>query len=298
MKPEISVIVPVYNDAAGLETTLGSLVDQDVPEGSYEIIVADNGSGDGSLAVAEGFVAANSGLIKAVVEDQIQSSYAARNKGVLEARGDILCFIDADMWVEKDYLERIRNALSKTDIFYLGCNVRIVTSANNVIQRYHQFSGFPVERYIQQYQFAPTCGVVVRRSVFDKVGHFDPRLISSGDREFGNRVAEAGYTLSYDEHIIMYHPAYKTFRKFPSKCFRLGRGMFQLTEFYPSRYDFKYGHRPDLFNKREVSCETKRPPCLNIQDRVFFCLLTLMCKIIKDAGFLYERFRSCRSKKS
>lgn len=74
----ISVIIPVYNDPAGLQDTLQSLVIQESP-GKFEIIVADNGLTDGTVQVAEKYCSRHEGLIKIVVEDNIQSSYAARN---------------------------------------------------------------------------------------------------------------------------------------------------------------------------------------------------------------------------
>jgi len=184
----ISVIVPVYNDSRGLKDTLGSLVNQDFPPENFEIIVADNGSTDNTLNVAKAFTQKYSKLIRIVVEDKIQSSYAARNKGIKKSTASIIAFIDADMSVAKNWLTGISDSLEEHQVNYLACNVEIFTKGKTIFGLYNQMTGFPVEDYVRNLHFAPTCCLVVRKTVFKNAGIFDSRLISSGDREFGNRV--------------------------------------------------------------------------------------------------------------
>ena len=94
-----------------------------------------------------------------------------------------------------------------TDADYMDCNVELTLPDNPSLPvRYDHHTGFPIEAYLTHQQFAPTCCLFVRRSVFNDVGLFDNRLESGGDKEFGNRVDEAGYDLHFAEDVTMYHP--------------------------------------------------------------------------------------------
>ena len=103
----ISIIIPVYNDNNGLNTTLRSLVKQEYPKSKYEIIIADNGSMDSTLKVSDIFQKKYPDLIKIISEKSIQGSYAARNKGIKIAMGSIIALIDADMTMSNDGLKKI-----------------------------------------------------------------------------------------------------------------------------------------------------------------------------------------------
>ncbi|MHC5088694.1 MAG: glycosyltransferase family 2 protein, partial [Planctomycetota bacterium] len=74
--PFLSIIIPVYNDNKGLSRLLPSLKQQTYPGDKYEIIVVDNGSSENVQAVTDTFED-----IILFYENNIQSSYAARNKG-------------------------------------------------------------------------------------------------------------------------------------------------------------------------------------------------------------------------
>ena len=232
----ISVIIPVYNDPDGIRDTLDSLVNQDYPADSYEIIVADNGSTDHTLDVVTEYTENYPQLIRLVVENTIQSSYAARNKGILSSEGSIIAFIDADMSVENDYLTKINRSFITDHCDYLACAVEIYFKNRTKSEIYNKIFGFPIRSYMDNAHYAPTCCLVVRMTVFEEVGLFDSRLISSGDHEFGNRVYQSGHKFCYNPDIVMRHPARSSFRDLFFKLFRIGRGLEQLSFYYPERY--------------------------------------------------------------
>ena len=232
----ISVVIPVYNDSKGLTDTLDSLVAQNFPKENFEIIISDNGSSDNTLDRAEMFAKKYPELIHIVVEDNIKSSYAARNKGIKVSKGSIIAFVDTDMSVDKDWLSRIFSSLEKYRADYLACKVEIYLKENSIFGLYDKMTGFPVEQYILNNHFAPTCCLIVRKIVFERVGLFDSKLISSGDYEFGNRVYRFGYKLYYDPTIIMMHPARSSFKQTFCKFFRIGRGAQQISFYYPKYY--------------------------------------------------------------
>lgn len=233
--PVISVIVPVYHDAAGLRVTIDSLVRQSYPRTHFEVIIVDNGSSDETPAVAASLQAANSDLVRFVQETAARGSYAARNEGIRLARGTILCFIDADMTVPAGYLAAVEAGMAD-GADYLGCRVELYADERTRAADYNRAFGFPVERYVREHHYAPTCCLTVRRSVIERLGGFDARLESGGDVEFGQRVHAAGFRQEYRHDITLHHPARASLRALLLKSRRVARGLAQLRHHYPERY--------------------------------------------------------------
>jgi glycosyltransferase AglI len=294
MKHEISVVIPVYNDAKGIKTTLASLVKQDYPEGKYEVIVVDNNSGDNTPRVVEQFCRKYPGTVKLCYERDTQSSYAARNRGIERAQGDILCFMDSDMWADKDWLSRVGEVFENENVDYLGCSIEIIPLKNNMFARFHKVTGFPAKSYMFSLHFAVTAALAVRKDIFEKVGLFDERLISGGDREFGNRVYDAGYKQHFSEDIKVYHPAFSTMRQIRKKYFRVGRGLSQLYFYYPARYpeyDFSV-FSPGLYlskNPLKTGKTYSRWSTVSKKERLIFYGLLCVKKISQVLGYLYEK---------
>ena len=233
---DISLIIPVFQDKSGLIETVNSLIAQDFPQNRYEIIIADNNSRDGTKQVATEFQKKYPGLIKAVHQDQFQSSYATRNAGVKIARGEICCFIDADMTANRDYLKQIYGRFSQNDVDYLGCNIKINGKHRTLIEKFNHLFAFPMRKYLEEDHFAVTACLSVKRSIFKTVGMFDYRLESGGDQEFGHRVFNAGLKQSYCHDIVLYHPPRTSILSLVKKELRKTRGKIQMAHFYPARY--------------------------------------------------------------
>ena len=232
-----SVIIPVYNDPVGIRNTLQSLTNQTYSTSAYEIIVIDNGSTDGTRTVIQEF-SNEFCYISLVIEAELQGSYAARNTGIQASSGEILVFIDADMTVDDNWLSKLNSKMEQNDIYYLACNVEqyIPDGKETRIALYDRVTGFPVERYVKDQQYSPTCCLCVRHSIFDKIGFFDPRLRSGGDLEFGNRAAAVGINLHFAPEITVYHPTRTTLRSLLSKELRVGGGICRKQRYYPTRY--------------------------------------------------------------
>lgn len=101
----LSFVVPVYNTENYLRACLMSALDQDIPKNEYEIICVDDGSTDGSLALLEE-IASHFPNVR-VFHQQNAGVSTARNRGIEEARGDYLWFIDSDDLVAKNSLGQL-----------------------------------------------------------------------------------------------------------------------------------------------------------------------------------------------
>ncbi|MFC5973903.1 glycosyltransferase [Halomarina salina] len=234
--PFVSVIVPVYNDPDGLRDTLDALTDQTYDRERFEVLVVDNRSLDDTRAVAADYATRHEN-VHALDERRRQSSYAARVRGIRRARGDVLAFIDADMTVDADWLERAVDRMDEDDLDYMACNVELYAEDGETLaSKFNEMNGFPIEKYVSQLHFAPTCCLLVRKEVIDEVGPFDARFVSSGDREFGQRVHDAGFDMGYADDVPMYHPTRTSLKSLVKKAVRIGRGKHQMRRLYPERY--------------------------------------------------------------
>lgn len=102
---KLSIIIPVYNVEKYLLRCLNSCANQDIASADYEIIIVNDGSPDGSKAIAEEFVAKhpNSRLIN----QENGGLSVARNNGLKEARGKYVWLVDSDDWIENNCLKEI-----------------------------------------------------------------------------------------------------------------------------------------------------------------------------------------------
>lgn len=99
-----SVIMPLYNKAAYVEKGIRSVLEQTYPH--YELIVVNDGSTDASAVIAEELL---KGVHNARLINQENAGVAvARNNGVVEAKGDFVCFLDADDWWDVSFLQEMQ----------------------------------------------------------------------------------------------------------------------------------------------------------------------------------------------
>ena len=95
----LSVIVPVYNEHSTLPLVVARICNA-LPEVSKEIIIVDNDSTDDSASIAARYP------ITLLSESEIRTSYAARNRGINHARGEIIAFTDADCIPAPDWAQQ------------------------------------------------------------------------------------------------------------------------------------------------------------------------------------------------
>ena len=201
--PLVSVIIPVYNDAARLALCLNALESQRYPADRVEILVVDNGSTDDPAPAVGQMARAR------LLYEPTPGSYAARNLGIAAARGDVLAFTDADCLPKPDWLcHGVRLLDATPNCGLVGGRIRLFTGRRpTTVELYQQVFAFQQEHYVRTDRFAATANMFTTRAVMRAVGTFDQRLKSGGDHHWGNRVADAGYTLAYAPDAVVLHPA-------------------------------------------------------------------------------------------
>ena len=122
---KLSIIIPVYNVEQYLEKCLKSCLSQDIPHNEYEIIVVNDGSPDGSLAIAERI--AKSATNITVISQENCGQSTARNVGISIAKGDYVWFVDSDDWIETNCLKQLTDTLYNDRLDALVINgVRVI----------------------------------------------------------------------------------------------------------------------------------------------------------------------------
>ncbi|MGL4501774.1 MAG: glycosyltransferase, partial [Planktothrix sp.] len=214
---------------------LQSLENQTYPKKSYEVIVIDNGSAEEIKSVVLQFsqVVAN--------EEKSPGSYAARNKGISLAQGEIFAFTDSDCITHSDWIEKgVENLLRVNNCGLVGGKINIFfkdTKNPTAVELYESIMAFPQKNYIEEDKFAVSANLFTFRTVFEKVGLFDTEVKSGGDYNWGGRVFAAGYQLIYAPDVCVDHPARCSFKELYKKIVRVIGGQYDLSQnspLYPS----------------------------------------------------------------
>ncbi|NWG46207.1 MAG: glycosyltransferase [Alphaproteobacteria bacterium] len=224
--PEISVIVPHYNDTARLGLCLERLIAQSVPAPDYEIIVVDNGTPGGL-----GPLVARFPQVRFLVEPQKGAAHA-RNAGVAAARAPRLAFIDCDCIPEPDWLAAGLAGLAQADL--VGGSVTVTCSdpvRPSPVERFERIFAFDQARYVQEKHFSVTANLLTHRVVFDAVGPF--RDGYPEDVDWCHRARAKGYRLAYVEAARVSHPARRSWAELESKWRRTSREAFRAARDQP-----------------------------------------------------------------
>ncbi|PZO36283.1 MAG: glycosyl transferase family 2 [Leptolyngbya sp.] len=226
--PMVSVVIPVYNDSERLGVCLTALARQTYPKSRYEVIVIDNGSDRADLIQA---VAAPYPNV-AVAFETTPGSYAARNRGLDLAAGDVIAFTDADCipadnWLQQG-IEQLQGlaqggqVVGKVEVFFAN------PERPTPVDLYESITAFPQERLLQKLHGGATANMLAGRHVFDRVGLFNAQLRSHGDLEWGQRVYSQGFQQVYAESVVVWHPTRSSLRALIRRTQRLAGGSYAL----------------------------------------------------------------------
>ena len=216
--PAVSVIVPVYNAGAGVSRLLAALDEQSL-HAPFEVVLVDDASNDFALEPV-----LSRPYVRCLRLEQRSGSYAARNAGLEVASAPILAFTDADCVPSPTWLEHGLAAIDPgTDI--VAGRVAVELPSPPTAAALVDAIRFLDQRTYVEHGYGATANLFVRRSVFERVGIFNPRLRSGGDRELGLRATDTGATIRYGPDALVMHESRSTVRALAVKSMRIGRGM-------------------------------------------------------------------------
>ena len=173
---EISIIIPILNEAKVLEETLSQLQSE---HGYHELIIVDGGSTDGSARIAEKY---GKVLISA------RGRAKQLNAGAAAATGDILIFLHADIWLEPGALAAVETALSSG---YVGGGFQQKIDGKSPLYRIIEIAGDIRGRYLKV--FYGDSGIFLARANFEMIGGF-PDVPILEEMEFSKGLRRLGKT--------------------------------------------------------------------------------------------------------
>lgn len=225
----ISVIIPVYDDPDGIKRTLDSIKNQESAH-EYEIIVTIDDTAESesqTKKVAEDFKQIFGDKISILKEKEKQNSFAARNLGIKEAKGNVLCFIDAGVILGSNFLSSVKKNIDKGLI--LGYEIENKVDTKNIWSFYVKERHFPVKRFANKDEFVPTACLVVPREAVENYGEFEEH--DGADREFCHRLVRNGYDIEVSGSAKVQHLSRDSFWKLKKRWIRVGEGYSSLNKF-------------------------------------------------------------------
>lgn len=173
MMPELSVIVPVYNTKKYLRRCLESILAQTVQD--MEIICVNDGSTDGSEEILEEYAKEDSRIH--IVSQENKGLGAARNAGILKAKGEYIGFVDSDDFIEPDMYEKMLGSarqhdsdivLTNINLYYTDSGKTDLFRSNVYYDEMESMGGFTAVEYPRIMQFIGAWDRIYRRAFLEE----------------------------------------------------------------------------------------------------------------------------------
>ncbi|HEY8600249.1 MAG TPA: glycosyltransferase [Thermomicrobiales bacterium] len=177
--PTVSVIIPVYNGARYLTEAIESVLAQTDPP--LEIIVVDDGSTDGSAAIAAAFPAVH------LISQPNRGVATARNVGIAAARGELIAFLDQDdLWLPGKLHAQVARHVAEPQLGYTRTHQRLL------IEEGVDPSSWIGPALHTDHPSGIPSSWMVRASLFTRIGGFDSRYVTASDGDWLFRAKDAG----------------------------------------------------------------------------------------------------------
>jgi GT2 family glycosyltransferase len=238
---QASIIIPTYKRAAYLSKCLAAVAALQTDPATFEVIIVDNNSPDNTQDVSLKFAQAHPGLQVRYLYETEQGYTAANNRGVAEARSELLCFLDDDSPPETDWLNALLEPFKDPQVGCTGGPSILNYQGQEVPLWLRGTLAGMISGYVLPYA-EPTpvslwtelplgCNMAIRRSVFADIGFFRTDLGKSGDNlraggetQLIERIYQAGWKIMYVPGAKVHHFVSPE-RLDVSYIYRRGRGL-------------------------------------------------------------------------
>jgi cellulose synthase/poly-beta-1,6-N-acetylglucosamine synthase-like glycosyltransferase len=233
--PMVSVVVPIYNGETDLPELINCLLSQSYPKDRVEYLLVDNNSSDRTFTYLKKSAENSSITIRPVSQNQIQSSYAARNTGIRAAVGEIIAFTDADCRPQPQWLDSLICPFVKPDVVIVAGEI-IALPGNTLLEQHANRQEILSQKHTLGHSFYPygqTANLAIRRIALEKVGLFRPYLTTGGDADICWRILQEHIgRWEFAPEAIVQHRHRSTFKELKSQWRRYGRSNRYLHELH------------------------------------------------------------------
>ena len=199
MMPRVSVVIPAYNAERYLRETLDSVLAQTYRD--LEVLVVDDGSTDTTRDVVRSY-----GEPVRCIEQENAGPSPARNRGIREARGDLVAFVDSDdLWLPEKLAEQVPLFDDAGRVGLVYCHVARVDASGRPVGTPQ--APKPKGDVFDQFLFRNHCGTsgaVVRRECFDRCGVFPEDMVWAEDWHLWLRIARH-YAFQAVDRVLVHH---------------------------------------------------------------------------------------------
>lgn len=284
---QVSIIVPVYNGQKTLDLCIKSLLIQGYPKQKYEVIVIDNNSTDNTKQII-----CNYPVIYAF--ESKKGSYAARNKGIGLARGEIILFTDSDCVVDYNWIEKMIENLRDPKIGAVGGKVLAYHPSTSVEKYLDVIGALDNKTSINSKNPSiATANAGIRKQVLEEVNYFDDSFISGGDYDITWRISQLDYKIEYANEAIIYHIHPSNLKSLFKKEFRYGHGNVKLFKRHSDKNRFR------LMVYIKILEFTIRIPLRLItslfvakEDKTLY-IMTPVCDLVRSLGYKCGMIYGC-----
>ncbi len=224
---EVSIVVPAYNQASLLERLLDSLVA--LKSGPHwEVLIVDDCSTDDTAATTARWLDGHPEVRgRYLLQDRNQGPGAARNRGLAEAQGALVAFIDTDCIAGPDWLAALLSGLTDEHIVGVGGAVRAFNPENRYA-RYNTVNGTlqPIVAPDYAIPYLVTCNCCYRRDALRAVGGFPTDIARPGGEDVAASIAlyKQGYRFAFAPDATIAHDFRDTWRRFARTWQNYGYG--------------------------------------------------------------------------
>ncbi|MFM2430050.1 MAG: hypothetical protein RLZZ511_1263 [Cyanobacteriota bacterium] len=244
--PFVSVIIPIYDGEADLPDLLTCLAAQTYPADRVEYLLVDNGSRDRTWEMLQA-----AGAITPLKEATIQGSYAARNAGILAAKGSILAFTDADCRPEPQWLMDLVAGFNDPTVGLVIGEIQALPG-NSLLERYADRQDTLSQKHTIANAFCPygqTANLGIRACVLQETDLFRPHLTTGGDADLCWRILrETNWQWAFADSAIVRHRHRHSLDELLSQWRRYGRSNEYLHQLHG--YDRMDQPQPQLYAQR------------------------------------------------
>ncbi|BAY76871.1 glycosyl transferase family protein [Nostoc linckia NIES-25] len=233
--PMVSVVVPIYNGEADLPDLLNCLLSQTYPKDRVEYLLVDNNSSDRTFTFLKTAAENCPITIRPLSENQIQSSYAARNTGIRAAIGEIIAFTDADCRPQPQWLDALIQPFVNLEVVIVAGEI-LALPGKTLLEQHADREETLSQKHTLGHRFRPygqTANLAIRRIALEKAGLFRPHLTTGGDADICWRIlGENIGRLEFAPNAIVQHRHRTTLLELQSQWRRYGRSNRYLHELH------------------------------------------------------------------